>query len=159
EAAADFRRAVLAGTEENPTSERRYLHAAGHVVWVSIHATTITGPDGRQLILGQVQDITERRRFEDRLRHLADHDPLTGLLNRRSFEREVERPLAHCRRYGANGALIVLDLDHFKYVNDSYGHSAGDELIVAVADALRMRLRETDVVARLGGDEFAALLT
>ena len=106
----------------------------------------------------QVQDITDRRRLEDQLRHLADHDPLTGLLNRRGIDRALAQHVARGRRYGAEGALLVLDLDGFKAVNDSLGHAAGDELIVTCAAALQNRLRETDILGRLGGDEFAVLL-
>jgi diguanylate cyclase (GGDEF)-like protein len=105
-----------------------------------------------------MQDVTERRSHEAELRHLADHDPLTGLLNRRSFERELERHVALVERYGSRGAALVLDLDHFKTINDTLGHGVGDELIVRVARALRARLRDSDVLARLGGDEFAVLL-
>ncbi|MGH2897058.1 MAG: putative bifunctional diguanylate cyclase/phosphodiesterase, partial [Solirubrobacteraceae bacterium] len=104
------------------------------------------------------QDITERRRFERELRHLADHDPLTCLFNRRRFEQELDRHVAEVARYGPRGALLVLDLDHFKYVNDALGHHKGDELILAVAALLQDRLRDTDTLARLGGDEFAVLL-
>jgi len=89
---------------------------------------------------------------------MADHDPLTGLLNRRSFERELTDHVARSGRYGSEGALLMLDIDHFKYVNDSLGHNAGDAIIVRVAQALVSALRESDVVARLGGDEFAVLL-
>jgi diguanylate cyclase (GGDEF)-like protein len=103
-------------------------------------------------------DLTDRRRLEDRLRHLADHDDLTGLINRRRFQEELERHLAQGRRYGMSGALLVLDLDGFKAVNDNHGHNAGDRVLRDVADALRARLRESDIVARLGGDEFAVLL-
>jgi diguanylate cyclase (GGDEF)-like protein len=92
------------------------------------------------------------------LRHLADHDALTGLPNRRRFEQELARHLAHVRRYGPEGAALVLDLDCFKPVNDTFGHAAGDRLLARVACVLRDRLRTTDVVARLGGDEFAILL-
>ena len=92
------------------------------------------------------------------LRHLADHDALTGLPNRRRFEQELARHLAHVRRYGPEGATLVLDLDCFKPVNDTFGHAAGDRLLARVAYVLRERLRTTDVVARLGGDEFAILL-
>jgi diguanylate cyclase (GGDEF)-like protein len=104
------------------------------------------------------RDITERRRFESELQHLADHDALTGLLNRRRFEEELEREVALASRYGEAGAALVLDLDNFKYVNDTMGHQAGDQLILDVAGALRRRLRETDAMARLGGDEFAVIL-
>ena len=86
------------------------------------------------------------------------HDPLTGLLNRRGLEAELERHVTHVNRYGDRGALLVLDLDHFKAVNDTLGHEAGDRLIVNVATLLNGRLRSSDAVARLGGDEFAILL-
>jgi diguanylate cyclase (GGDEF)-like protein len=92
------------------------------------------------------------------LRHLADHDALTGLPNRRRFEQELSRHLSHVRRYAPEGAVLVLDLDCFKPVNDTFGHQAGDRLLARVASVLQRRLRATDVVARLGGDEFAVLL-
>jgi diguanylate cyclase (GGDEF)-like protein/PAS domain S-box-containing protein len=139
--------------------EHRMRRPDGGEVWVAVNATLIRDEAGAPLhVLGQMQDVTERRRYEERLRHLADHDPLTGLLNRRGFERALDAHVARTRRYGAAGALLVVDLDGFKDVNDSRGHHAGDELLVACAAALRERLRETDVVARLGGDEFAVLL-
>jgi diguanylate cyclase (GGDEF)-like protein len=99
----------------------------------------------------------DRRRHESELQYLADHDPLTGLLNRRAFERSLEEHLARGERYGHAGAVLVVDLDDFKGVNDTLGHSAGDELIGRVAGALASRLRESDTLARLGGDEFAVL--
>jgi diguanylate cyclase (GGDEF)-like protein/PAS domain S-box-containing protein len=150
---------MLAGETDTHRVEKRYLHANGETVWAALSATVVRAQDGAPLyFLSQMQDVTERRRYEAELRHLADHDPLTGLLNRRSFERELERHVALVSRYGARGAAIVLDLDHFKTINDTLGHSAGDELIARVARALRTRLRESDVLARLGGDEFAVLL-
>jgi diguanylate cyclase (GGDEF)-like protein len=100
-----------------------------------------------------------RHAVEERLRFLADHDPLTALLNRRKFSAELERHVAHIGRYGAEGAVVVLDLDHFKQVNDTLGHPAGDEVLLAAAEVLRDSLRQTDSVGRLGGDEFAVLLT
>jgi diguanylate cyclase (GGDEF)-like protein/PAS domain S-box-containing protein len=103
-------------------------------------------------------DITERKRFESQLRYLADRDPLTGLFNRRHFEAELGRQVAHADRHAPAGAALLLDLDNFKYVNDTLGHGAGDDLIRSISGVLRGRLRETDVVARLGGDEFAVLV-
>ncbi len=141
------------------TLEHRLSHRDGHDVWVSVSATLVRDEHGVPLhVLGQMQDVTERREYEARLRHLADHDPLTGLLNRRGFERALDAHVARTRRYGAAGALLIVDLDGFKYVNDTLGHHAGDQLIIACASALRERLRETDVLGRLGGDEFAVLL-
>jgi diguanylate cyclase (GGDEF)-like protein/PAS domain S-box-containing protein len=159
--AADFAviEGLIAGDFSSSVDEKRYLRPDGSVVWVARSVTLVRDADGAPLhFLDQIQDITERRRFERELRHLADHDPLTGLFNRRRFEQELDRHVAEVARYGARGALLVLDLDHFKYVNDALGHHKGDELILCVAALLQDRLRETDTIARLGGDEFAVLL-
>jgi diguanylate cyclase (GGDEF)-like protein len=88
----------------------------------------------------------------------AERDPLTGVFNRRGFERELERAAAYVRRYGGNAALVYLDLDRFKPVNDRHGHAAGDAVLEAVAAALLGTVRASDTVARIGGDEFAVLL-
>jgi diguanylate cyclase (GGDEF)-like protein len=88
----------------------------------------------------------------------ASEDPLTGLRNRRRFNEDLDQAVAQARREGVTGALLMLDLDHFKLVNDTYGHPAGDRLIIEVAQALRRRTRASDVLARLGGDEFAVIL-
>jgi diguanylate cyclase (GGDEF)-like protein/PAS domain S-box-containing protein len=150
---------LVAGREPIHHTEKRYLRPNGETVWVSVHATLVRDADGNPShILGQIQDITDRRRLDERLQHLVDHDPLTGLFNRRRFEQELDRHVTHVRRYGAAGALLVLDLDDFKSVNDTLGHNAGDDLIVSVGALLRTQLRDSDVVARLGGDEFAVLL-
>ncbi|MGA2926323.1 MAG: PAS domain S-box protein, partial [Solirubrobacteraceae bacterium] len=147
------------GEQTAYAGETRLVHAAGHPVWVALQLTLVRDRDGRPLrFIGQAQDITEQRRYEQRLQDLADHDALTGLLNRRSFSRELDMHAARVNRYGAEGALLVIDLDHFKYVNDTLGHQAGDELIRAASVQLRGRLRASDVLARLGGDEFAVLL-
>jgi diguanylate cyclase (GGDEF)-like protein/PAS domain S-box-containing protein len=103
-------------------------------------------------------DVTERKRFEAQLQYLADHDPVAGLYNRRRFEQELARRLSYAARYGTSGAVLALDLDNFKYVNDTMGHKAGDEVIASVARNIKDRIREGDTLARLGGDEFAVLL-
>jgi diguanylate cyclase (GGDEF)-like protein/PAS domain S-box-containing protein len=140
-------------------AERRYLHAAGNPVPVDLSVAVIrsaAGEAGHFLI--QAHDITERKRFEGQLQYLADHDALTGMFNRRRFEHELDRELARAVRYGTSGALLAIDLDHFKYVNDALGHSVGDELITRVGGIFRATLRDTDIMARLGGDEFAVIL-
>ena len=115
--------------------------------------------DGRAVgVVVVFDDVTAQRSVEDRLRYQADHDPLSGLLNRRRFIAEVEEHLRLARRYGSSGAVLMIDLDSFKFVNDSFGHEVGDDLIRRVAAILRERLRESDVVGRLGGDEFAVLI-
>jgi diguanylate cyclase (GGDEF)-like protein/PAS domain S-box-containing protein len=150
---------LLASQIAAARGERRFLHDDGHVVWVSVSTTLVRDAGAGPLhFLVQAQDVTERRRYEAELRHMADHDALTGLLNRRSFERELERHVDHVARYGPRGAAVLLDVDLFKNVNDTLGHSAGDQLIVKVADALRERVHDNAVIARLGGDEFAVLL-
>jgi diguanylate cyclase len=101
---------------------------------------------------------TERRRVEERLRLLADHDPVTGVFSRRRFTEELERWIAQSRRYGGHGALLIIDLDRFKEINDAFGHEIGDRALARVAGLMRERLRSTDAVGRLGGDEFAVLL-
>jgi diguanylate cyclase (GGDEF)-like protein len=88
----------------------------------------------------------------------ADIDPLLDMINRRGFERELRRSLAYVRRYGTKAALIYIDLDRFKPVNDRYGHAVGDSMLKAVAARLQQVVRRSDVVARLGGDEFAVLM-
>lgn len=151
--------ALLSGEKSTFWMEKRYVDVVGQVVWVAVHATLVRAADGTpQHFLGQIQDVSERVRYEAQLQHMADHDPLTGLLNRRSFERELNQHISRVQRYGAEGATLVLDIDRFKHINDTLGHNAGDELIVKVAQTLRTRLRDSDVLARLGGDEFAVLL-
>lgn len=148
---------AAAWTTHGHDVEKRLLKASGEIALVSAHTTLIRdAEDLPSYLLAQVEDITARRRYEARLQHLADHDPLTGLLNRRAFERELSSALESCAN--PDGAVLVLDLDAFKEVNDTLGHAAGDELITRVAAALSKRLRGNDAIARLGGDEFAILL-
>ncbi len=118
-----------------------------------------SGPSG-EVTGGLVvaRDISVQRAMESELQRLAHEDGLTGLWNRRRFEQEVDRQVDRGRRYGERAALLLLDLDHFKEVNDAYGHSTGDALLRHVATVLRARLRSSDSVARLGGDEFALLI-
>jgi diguanylate cyclase (GGDEF)-like protein/PAS domain S-box-containing protein len=152
-------RELLAGGTRSFMREKRFLHAGGRPVWTALNVTLIRDADGRpHHFITQAQDITERRLYENQLKHMADHDPLTGLLNRRSFQRELDSHVARVKRFGAVGAVMMVDLDNFKYYNDTDGHNAGDDLIVRIAQTLRTRLRETDMIARLGGDEFAVLL-
>lgn len=103
--------------------------------------------------------ITRLQKRIAELECLADTDELTGLLNRRGFTSELQRTLANASRYEEEGVLIYIDLDGFKPVNDSYGHTAGDEVLKQVARSLKENIRDTDYVGRLGGDEFAVLMT
>ncbi|MCF6378100.1 EAL domain-containing protein [Nocardioides KLBMP 9356] len=140
-------------------AECRLRDSGGNDVAIALSSTIVADPQAGDIVMVNVVDISDRRRYLDRLSHLADHDVLTGLANRRRFETELERHLDRCRRHGPVGALLLLDLDNFKQVNDSLGHNAGDELLVTIAGLLRRSIRSTDVVARVGGDEFAIMLT
>jgi diguanylate cyclase (GGDEF)-like protein len=151
--------AVRRGEQPSGELEIRFNHRDGHIIDLGLHVAVLSGAGGeRGRTLVQVVDVTDRTRLEEQLRALADRDPMTGLLNRRRFDEELDAHLERCRRYGSEGAVVVLDVDGFKSVNDTQGHHAGDELIMGIGSLLRDRLRSSDVVARLGGDEFALLL-
>ena len=139
--------------------EKRYLTATGTCVPIELSVTLVRDAQGRPIhYLAQMQDVSARKQAENQLQYLADHDHLTGLFNRRRFEEELERQLSLAARYATGGAVLEIDLDDFKHVNDTLGHAAGDDLIAAVAGALSERLRATDMLARVGGDEFSVLL-
>jgi diguanylate cyclase (GGDEF)-like protein/PAS domain S-box-containing protein len=109
-------------------------------------------------VIGVATDVTERKRAEDMIRHMAFHDSLTGLANRELFERTLTEALAEAKKQGHPLAVLFVDLDGFKQVNDTYGHSEGDALLKAIAEGLNGLVREGDFVARIGGDEFLVLL-
>ncbi len=157
---ADETKLLLAGEISAFQLEKRYLRPDDTIVWATLSVSLVRDAAGEPLyFVSQIEDITERKRAHDELERLASDDPLTGLLNRRRFDEELERELKRlAREPERRAALLVLDVDRFKLVNDSLGHRAGDDVLCAVAQTLRCRLRSTDVIARLGGDEFAALL-
>jgi diguanylate cyclase (GGDEF)-like protein/PAS domain S-box-containing protein len=145
--------------EDELRHERRYLRADGTPLWVASSTTLVRAEDGEPLYyVLQIEDIGDRKQTERELRRLADHDGLTGLLNRRGFMEGLRRELRRMERKDEYGALLLLDLDNFKLVNDTAGHLAGDQVLRTTAEVLRRRLRATDVIGRLGGDEFAALV-
>jgi len=112
-------------------------------------------PEDRAIVLGA---LARAERSESELRYLADHDSLTGLLDRRRFRAELDQHVSFTARYGGQGAVMIIDIDALKSINDSLGHHAGDNLIRQVAATMRERVRNTDIVARLSGDEFAILM-
>ncbi len=108
--------------------------------------------------MGMARDVTDQKLYQEQLEHLADHDVMTGLFNRHYFERELEQATDAAARGQRMYGLLYIDLDNFKYVNDTLGHAAGDRLLLEVAQMLKGRLRQGDVLARFGGDEFTLLL-
>jgi diguanylate cyclase (GGDEF)-like protein/PAS domain S-box-containing protein len=133
------------------------LRADGKVVPVEV-ALSSWGIGSERNFSAIVRDITERKQHERELQQLADHDPITNRFNRRRFEQELDRIVSECARYERTAALLVLDLDGFKEVNDLHGHAAGDEILVKVGALLQATVRDSDVVGRLGGDEFGVVV-
>jgi len=154
---ADYRAFLESGRPEG--GDYRYLHADGHVVWIHDRSQLVRDGEGRPMFVqGVMFDITAQKEAELSLQHMAYHDTLTGLPNRAMFEEHLDLAVARARRYDRSVAVLFMDLDGFKDVNDSMGHAAGDELLCFVASRLREATRDTDLVARLGGDEFLVLL-
>ena len=125
-----------------------------HMAWY--HSLLPQAKEEHQ-ILSIALDISERKEAEERLGWLASHDPLTGLYNRRRFSEELQKSIAHAKRYNRSGAVLFFDLDQFKDVNDTSGHKVGDDLLRRVAERLRQEARDSDQIFRLGGDEFAMI--
>jgi diguanylate cyclase (GGDEF)-like protein/PAS domain S-box-containing protein len=145
---------LVDGQEELVGFENRYRTASGTYRWLR---WTAASDPARKLIYATARDVTETKELEDRLRNLAQTDALTGIFNRRYFEEESRRQLEFIQRYGSGAALFVFDIDNFKRINDTLGHSAGDDALKKVAASMTSRVRKTDICARIGGDEFAIL--
>ena len=139
--------------------EKRYFRRDGQTVWALLSVSAVHDEAGRVLyLISQVQDVTERKRLEERLSHLAYHDSLTGLPNRALLEERLRHAFDRSARTGTPVAVLYLDLDGFKEVNDSLGHEAGDRLLAEFARRIETHSRPADTVACLGGDEFCILL-
>ncbi len=162
----DHRSQVQARPGHQPTlqaaaepCEIRILRFDGQSLDVEAVSVPIIEADGEPATQVVLLDITERKRAEQRVRHLAHHDPLTGLPNRALLLDRLRQALLEAKRERGRIAVLMLDLDHFKTVNDSFGHTVGDRLLCAVADRLRSVVRESDTLARFGGDEFTLVQT
>jgi len=149
---------VTRGPEGLRSIEVRTSRADGSWGWIELRLTNLLGDPAVRSVVANYHDVSERKHFEQRLWQQAFHDPLTQLANRARFQERLATAVARSRRHREPAAVLILDLDGFKTINDSLGHAAGDELLVAVGQRLISAVREVDLVARLGGDEFALLL-
>lgn len=150
---------LLAGKVDSFQMEKRYIHKNGQIVWGLITVSLIRKISGEPLyIVAQIQDINNIKKAEQQLSYQAYHDTLTGLANRNRLEQSLASAIDSALRFQQNFAVFFLDLDHFKNINDSLGHDAGDQLLQVVAKRLKNNTRATDVVSRLGGDEFVLIL-
>jgi len=148
---------LVSGAAEVVHRERRFELPSGAVAWAQLSLSLTTTSEGQPAFLVFVEDVTARRREVEALAHAARHDALTGLPNRALAEERLSAALTRTRRRGGRVALLFVDLDHFKEVNDTLGHGAGDAVLQEVADRLRGVLRAGDTAARLGGDEFVVV--
>jgi diguanylate cyclase (GGDEF)-like protein/PAS domain S-box-containing protein len=145
---------------DQPSIDERQIHTPRNGIRnIVARKLTVCEEDGKsRYVVGVIEDVTERKLVEKRIAHMAHHDALTDLPNRILLRDRLEQELTYVRR-GGKLAVLYVDLDHFKSVNDTLGHSTGDELLKASADRLRRCLRDADFIARLGGDEFAIIQT
>ncbi len=157
--AIDYNERLLRGEITSYSREKRYVRKDGRIIWANTTLSAVCGPDGRPTYaISVIQDITERKQAEERIDYLAQYDVVTGLLNRRLFSDRLTLAMARSKRLGEMRAVLLLDLDRFKQINETLGYSVGDKTLQAVTARLREQLRKVDTIARLGGDEFAVIL-
>jgi diguanylate cyclase (GGDEF)-like protein/PAS domain S-box-containing protein len=139
--------------------ESQVYRKNGEIIWISENARAVFGDDGRVACYeGTVEDVTELKLYQARIEQQANYDMLTGLANRSLLNERLQQAIFTATRQGTRLGVVFIDLDRFKYINDSLGHHVGDELLRAMAERLKASVRESDTVARLGGDEFVLLI-
>lgn len=157
----DFRQAIdahIKGQTPSVHHEYRIRQNNGDYIWVLVRGVAEVTTAGQLRMAGSQSDISARKDAEQRLNHAAHHDPLTGLANRMRLDEQMQKTFMKRRKGGAHEALLFIDLDRFKLINDSLGHNVGDRVLVEVAQRLRDALRPSDQLFRFGGDEFIVLL-
>jgi diguanylate cyclase (GGDEF)-like protein/PAS domain S-box-containing protein len=155
----EYQQDLLGGRSASVQFDRSYRSRDGRLIQALVSATLLPANHEPQCFLVQINDVSERKRVEQELAHLAHHDALTGVANRTLLNEEVEHELAAARRHRCRMAVVFIDLDYFKHINDSLGHEAGDSVLKTIAGRLSHAVRETDIVGRMGGDEFVVVLS
>jgi diguanylate cyclase (GGDEF)-like protein/PAS domain S-box-containing protein len=155
----ELQRRVLNGEIKDYVREKRYIHKDGHYVWVNVTISSMFSGRGNFRFIAMIEDITQRKAVEREIRHLASHDALTDLPNRTLLQDRLAQAIIHAQRARKYVAVLFVDLDRFKNINDSLGHDVGDQVIREAAKRLSMALRTGDTVARHGGDEFVVVLS
>jgi diguanylate cyclase (GGDEF)-like protein len=151
-------RRILAGEIQDYVAEKRYVRKDGESIWGQVTVSSMREGSGEAHFIAAIEDITERKAAECRMRHLANHDLLTGLPNRGLMMDRLATAIHQAKRSRQTLAVLFIDLDRFKTINDSLGHDVGDQVIIEVARRLQDSVRAGDTVARLGGDEFVVVL-
>jgi diguanylate cyclase (GGDEF)-like protein/PAS domain S-box-containing protein len=151
---------ILNREVENSPATVRMRRKDGSLVWMEMNARAIrdsaTGEPSKVVVV--MRDVSEHKALEEKLASMALSDSLTGLANRRAFDQALQREWERTQREGSDISLLLLDIDHFKRFNDTYGHQAGDDCLCAIATAVKEGVRSTDIAARYGGEEIAVIL-
>lgn len=151
---------LLEGKKDHYHMEKRYFHRDGHIIWINLSVSIVRDANRQPVhLVSQIEDITERKAREEKIKHLAYHDSLTGLPNRRIVIDRLSQAMLRAQRNQHPMAVFFIDMDHFKTINDTYGHDAGDGILSAISHELGSCIRKTDTLGRLGGDEFIIVLS
>jgi diguanylate cyclase (GGDEF)-like protein len=150
---------LMSGLVNQSPLEKRYIRKDGTIAWVHLSVSMLSDADDQPLcLIGAAHDITKLKNLQQELEIQAHIDYLTGIPNRRYFMEIAEHELARAQRYNLAFAVIMLDIDHFKHINDQFGHNAGDQVLQFLAKLMQKSLREVDSIGRIGGEEFAIIL-
>lgn len=153
-------RQLLAGKINSYHMEKRYIQQNGNVIWILLSVSLIRNNENKPLyFIAQIQNIDAQKKAEQELKYIAYHDILTGLANRKQLDTSFELALSYAKRHQHQIAILFMDLDHFKEINDTLGHDIGDLLLIEISSRLKTTIRSTDILIRQGGDEFIIALT
>lgn len=150
---------LINGERDHYRMDKRYFHHDGHTIWVTLSVSIVRDAHHQPVhFVSQIEDITDRKQHQEEMERMAFFDPLTNLPNRRLIMDRLNQAILRAERYHQIIALMFIDIDHFKWINDSYGHDIGDELLQYVGDTVSQSIRRTDTLGRQGGDEFVLIL-